>query len=153
MTLILHAESLIKAAPVEPLLARAKRNGMSYGLGPAGVDVRIAQDVTLLPFIRPFSLASTQESFDLPDDVMGFVYCKSTWARRGLYVFSTILEPGWTGFLTLELAALGLRPIKIKEGDPIAQIIFIRLEGATDRPYSGKYQGQGPEPVPARMEA
>lgn len=116
---------------------------MTFGLGPAGYDVRIDQDISL--WAGDFKLASTMEHFTMPNDVLGQVCDKSSWARRGVAVQNTIIEPGWRGYLTLELTS-SVSIIKIKRGDPIAQIIFMRLEQPTEAPYEGKYQEQPPGP-------
>lgn len=148
--MIIPAQELRRIKPVHPFCERTTHNGMTFGLGPAGYDVRVAQDVTLLA--GKFILASTMERFDIPNDVLGKVCDKSTWARRGLTVQNTVIEPGWRGFLTLELTNHGLDFITIQSGDPIAQIIFFRLEAPTDMPYEGKYQDQESGPQPARRE-
>lgn len=123
--------------------------GMTFGLGPAGYDVRIAETVSVKP--GQFELASTVESFDMPNDVIAQVCDKSSWARRGLAVQNTIIEPGWRGFLTLELTNHNAcEPITIMAGSPIAQIIFMKLDEPTSLPYNGKYQDQGRGPQEAR---
>lgn len=147
--MILPAQELRKIKPVTPFHERAVHSGMTYGLGPAGYDVRIAQDVFLGPLC--FSLASTVERFDMPDDLIAFVHDKSTWARQGLSLFNTIIEPKWFGTLTLELMNNGPNEISIEAGTPIAQIVFMRLEEPTEIPYAGRYQGQEEGPQPARF--
>ena len=78
---------------------------------------------------------------------MGRVHDKSTWARQGLSVQNTVIEPGWRGYLTIEIA-LHLDDILIvSEGTAIAQIIFEFLNEETDQPYEGKYQNQPAIPV------
>lgn len=124
--------------------------GMSYGLSSAGYDIRVAEDVRLLP--DGFKLHSAIEKFDFPYDILGVVHDKSSLARRGLSVFNTVIEPGWRGSLTLELRNQGNDIINLKAGSPIAQIIFHRLEAETVRPYQGKYQDQAAGPVAAIME-
>jgi dCTP deaminase len=109
----------------------------------------VAEDISLGTLC--FSLASTVEYFKLPNDIIAFVHDKSTWARRGLSLFNTVIEPGWEGFLTLELMNNGFNDILMKAGTPIAQIIFVRLEEATDSPYAGRYQKQEAGPQPARF--
>lgn len=98
-----------------------------------------------------FTLASTIEEFNLPKDVIGFVKDKSSWARKGLSVFNTVIEPGWSGFLTLELVNHGHEDLVITEGDPIAQIIFQWVDEETNG-YSGKYQFQKAGPQVAKYE-
>lgn len=86
----------------------------------------------------------------MPTDVIGVVHDKSSWARRGLAVQNTVIEPGWRGFLTLELTNHGTRKLHIPKGCPIAQIVFHRLDEPAARPYDGRYQDQPPGPQPAR---
>jgi dCTP deaminase len=135
---------------ITPFHERTVENGMTFGLSAAGYDVRIAEDIRL--YHGQFSLASTMERFDIPDDVLARVCDKSTWARRGLAVQNTVIEPGWHGWLTLELTNHAETVLVIPAGAAIAQIIFERLEEATDQPYSGKYQAQAPGPQRAISE-
>ena len=144
--MIIPAQTLRKIKPVEPFCERTQHNGMTYGLGPAGYDVRIAETVTVGRFV----LGSTVERFNIPNDVLAQVCDKSTWARRGVAVQNTIIEPGWRGYLTIELTNHSDAPIEVRAGDPIAQIIFFRLEEPTALPYSGKYQDQERGPQRAR---
>jgi dCTP deaminase len=150
--MILPAQTLRALQPIQPFFERARQNGMTFGLGPAGYDIRIAEDVTL-SWHRRFVLASSIERFDMPNDLIGGVFDKSTWARRGVSALNTIVEPGWHGHLTLELTYWRWRPLRIAAGSPIVQIIFFRLEAPTEQPYAGKYQDQRAGPVPAIMEA
>ena len=92
-------------------------------------------------------LASSVEEFDMPADLVGVVHDKSTWARQGLSVFNTVIEPGWKGFLTLELVFHGNKDVVIPAGAGIAQVIFTSL--AHDAYYEGKYQHQADMPVPS----
>lgn len=88
----------------------------------------------------------------MPHDVCADVKDKSTWARRFITVQNTFIEPGWKGYLTLEIVNHSFRLVRIRRGDPIAQIVFMRLEEPTERPYTGKYQDQERGPQPARQE-
>jgi dCTP deaminase len=83
---------------------RGVSSGRSFGLSSASYDVRIDQDVVVRP--HGFLLASTIERLHLHDDLVGTVRAKSSWARRGLSVFNKLLDPGWRGYVTLELANL-----------------------------------------------
>jgi dCTP deaminase len=143
--MILAGQQIRKLKPIKPFLERTTYNGMSFGLSHAGYDVRIAETMWLMPGM--FSLASTVEEFFMPDDLVGFVHDKSSWARRGLSLFNTVIEPGWRGFLTLELVNHSTDPIRLLSGSPIAQIIFMRMEESAEKPYAGKYQNQkrGPQ--------
>jgi len=80
------------------------------------------------------------------------VHDKSSWIRKGLTLGNTVLEPGWRGYLTLELIYHGEGELIICEGDPIAQIAFEFLDAPTEQPYDGKYQNQERGPQPAREE-
>lgn len=122
---------------------------MSYGLSVAGYDIRIAQSHYLEP--GEFTLGSSVESFNMPNNVIGFLCDKSTWARRGLTCFNCILEPGWSGHLTIEMKNLGDSYLNIGAGSPIAQVIF-QFTDETTAGYSGKYQNQGVFPQPAILE-
>lgn len=147
---ILPAQTIREVRPVEPFCERTVFNGMSFGLSSAGYDVRVAEFLYLEP--GEFRLASTVERFMMPDDVLGSVHDKSTWARIGVAVQNTIIEPGWCGYLTLEVTNHSQWVLRIAAGSPIAQIVFHRLEAPTEQPYAGKYQNQEAGPQPAREE-
>lgn len=123
---------------------------MSYGLSSAGYDIRSIATISVPA--GGFILAGAMEMFKLRGDIIGFVHDKSTWARRGLVVQNTVLEPGWKGFLTLELTNHSQEEVTVNEGDPIAQIVFHWLDDMTMQPYFGKYQNQEQGPQQARFE-
>lgn len=125
---------------------KLREHGVSHGMSEGGYDVRIKQSVTLHPFKR-FTLASTVERFTMPNNLVAIVHDKSTWARRGLSVFNTVIEPGFFGGLTLELVYHGIMPLRIPAGAGIAQVIFHELSERAQ--YNGKYQGQSMEPTRA----
>src|SRR5262249_31629934 len=111
----------VSSAPmIWPFVARSIHNGMTFGLRRAGYDVRIAETVWFCS--RRFVLASTIERFEMPTTVLAQVCDKSSWARRGVAVQNTIIEPGWRGHLTLEITYACWRSLRICAGDPIAQI-------------------------------
>ncbi len=145
--MIKNGKTLLESAPLTPMRhTKAREHGVSFGLSEAGYDIRINQDVTLHPFKR-FSLASTFEYFDMPRNLVGVVHDKSTWARRGLSVFNTVIEPAWRGWLTLELVYNGWGVLRIPAGAGIAQVLFHEI---TDRAaYTGKYQDQPNRPIGA----
>lgn len=146
------------------------RKVISYGLSSYGYDVRVDSEFVLFPrhgnsdpksfkggtperpmkgcpFILPprgFALAKSFELFRIPGDVMALCQGKSTYARCGLIVPVTPLEPGWEGFITLELANVTDRNILIYPGEGIMQVTFWRGErpavSYADR--GGKYQNQ-----------
>lgn len=148
--MILAAQDIAAYSPalVNPFYFHQQRAfGMTFGLGPAGYDIRVNQDLWMWP--GRFTLASSIEYFNIPDNLLPVVADKSTWARRGLTVQTTVIEPGWKGFLTLELKNQSWWPFFIRKGMPIAQILFHTLSQTTDRPYAGKYQNQPSRPVDA----
>lgn len=130
---------------VEPFYERTVQNGKTFGLGPAGYDIRAAESIHLNP--GQFDLGSAMERLIIPTNVLAYVKDKSSWARKGLCVQNTVIEPGWEGYLTLEYTNHSEGSILIVEGDPIAQIVFHYLDQPTDQPYNGKYQDQqaGPQ--------
>lgn len=135
---------------VEPFVERAKHEetGTTYGLSLCGYDIRIDQDLLLRT--GDFHLASTMEEFTMPVDVVGVVHDKSTWARRGLAVQNTIIEPGWRGFLTIELTNHSkTSDLWLPKGTPVAQVLFHALDWPVSG-YDGKYQDQERGPQEAR---
>lgn len=149
--MILSAQSIqARFGLITPFHFRSVEQGMTFGLGPAGYDVRVAERMILQP--GWFALASTIECFNMPTDLLATVKDKSSWARRGLCVQNTVIEPGWRGHLTLELTNHGVDILELLPGMPIAQIIFQLLDQPTDAPYAGKYQDQKAGPQAAIME-
>lgn len=124
---------------ISPFSARQTFGGMSYGLSSCGYDVRVGETVHVSNDGKVV-LGVTLERFSLPDDLLMQVVDKSSWARRGLFVQNTVAEPGWCGYLTLELTNNGHVDLLIEEGMPIAQVIFHLLDQPTSQPYKGKYQ-------------
>jgi len=141
---ILSAQTIRRRKPLWPFHEKMIFEGRSFGLSSAGYDVRIAQTIWLWPFWG--RLASTIERFDMPDDVCAEVKDKSSNARIFVLVQNTFIDPGWHGYLTLELTRGLPWPIRIKAGTPIAQIIFKNLDERTELPYRGKYQDQSKGP-------
>jgi dCTP deaminase len=164
---IINRGALLRAAPIKNMLTTKERaHGVSHGLAEVGYDIRIKQDIIFYPpsashrhghigiFQDPdlethiegsFTLASAIEEFDMPTHLTATVRDKSTWARRGLSVFNTVIEPGWKGFLTLELVFHSQDMVVIPAGAGIAQVIFEEI--AEPAQYEGKYQNQPDRPV------
>lgn len=147
---MLSAQSIRRRGIITPFCERTVYQGVSYGLSSHGYDVRIAESLELRP--GDFVLASTIERFEMPPDIAAIVHDKSTWIRRGLCVFNTVLESGWRGHLTLEIALHGSGKLFIPAGVGIAQIIFHPLDEPTEQLYAGKYQDQAAGPQPAIFE-
>ncbi len=153
--MILPGQEIERRGLLTPILPRSRFNECTYGLGPAGYDVRVEFDshgsiehLTLEP--GDYLLASTMEQFFMPDDVAATVYDKSTLVRRGMTVQNTFIEPGWRGHLTLELTNHSREPILLRRGQGIAQVVFQALLKSAQDPYEGKYQNQGRGPQEAR---
>ena len=96
-----------------------------------------------------FCLARTLEWVEIPDDIVARIEGKSSLGRLGLIVHATagFCDPGWKGTLTLELNNLTRIPIKLWPGLLIAQLSFMTLDSAAERPYGSDglgshYQGQ-----------
>lgn len=147
---VLSAQTIRVSRIVSPCEPRTlhEETGTTYGLSSCGYDIRLAQDVEINP--GGFSLASAEEYFSMRSDIVGIVHDKSTWARRGLAVQNTVIEPGWRGYLTLEITNHSDRVIHLTAGTPIAQVVFHMLDQPTIMPYDGKYQDQQYGPQSAR---
>lgn len=152
---VFSAQTIRKVKPVSPFYERAKFQGMSYGLSSAGYDIRVDADY-VVPGDGRVVLVASLEEFNMPTNWLGYVKDKSTWARKGLFVQNTVIEPGWKGFLTLELTysprTPGYSSIDLRSGTPIAQIVFHQTDEPTEQPYEGKYQNQEAGPQSARLE-
>lgn len=148
--MILSAQTIRSLNMIHPFHERTRSLGMTFGLSSCGYDVRVAQNVSLRP--KGCKLASTVERFSLPNDVTAQVMDKSSWARQFVTVQNTIIEPGWFGYLTLEIINHSNESVLIEAGSPIAQIVFSRLDEPTEQPYGGKYQNQQSGPQPAILE-
>lgn len=164
--MILTSQQIRARGIITPFCERTmhEQSRTTYGVGPAGYDVRIAETIRferlgffrrlLAMFLRRsserFALASTMEHFEMPDDVIAVVHDKSTWARRGLAVQNTIAEPGWRGYLTLEITHHRHSEMLVPAGSGIAQILFHQIAEPAERPYDGRYQDQEAGPQEAR---
>lgn len=138
---VLSYQSIKRVRPLFPILERTEHcSGLTFGLGPASYDVRINDDLVVEP--NKFYLASTIEYMTFPDDVCATVQDKSTWARKGMVLQNTHIDPGFCGGLTIEISHHGTDVITLKAGTPIAQIKFEWLDEVTSMPYKGKYQNQ-----------
>jgi dCTP deaminase len=160
--------------PFEPRQVR-ERNGekiVSYGTSSYGYDVRCANefkiftninstivdpkrfdeksfvdltaDVCIIP-PNSFALARTVEYFRIPRDVLTICLGKSTFARCGIIVNVTPLEPEWEGHVTLEFSNSTPLPAKIYADEGVAQMLFLQSDEVCETSYKdrgGKYQGQ-----------
>ena len=158
---------------IEPFEASQMRDGcISYGLSSYGYDIRVAPEFKVFTNVHnvvvdpkdfdersfvdvhadeciippnSFALARTEEYFRVPRDVLVLCVGKSTYARCGIIVNVTPLEPGWEGYLTLEISNTTPLPAKIYAGEGIAQLVFFQGDEVPEISYAdraGKYQGQ-----------
>jgi dCTP deaminase len=160
--------------PFEPGQVRVGANGkiISYGTSSYGYDVRCANefkiftninstivdpknfdsgsfvdvvsDVCIIP-PNSFALARTVEYFRIPRNVLTICLGKSTYARCGIIVNVTPLEPEWEGHVTLEFSNTTPLPAKIFANEGVAQMLFLESDEICETSYKdrgGKYQGQ-----------
>ena len=169
---------------IEPFADRQSNEGIiSYGLSSYGYDARVADefkiftnvdsavidpknfsddsfverktDVCIIP-PNSFALARTVEYFRIPRDTLVICLGKSTYARCGIIVNVTPLEPEWEGHVTLEFSNTTPLPAKIYANEGACQFLFLRGEGACDISYAdrgGKYQGQRGVTLPRIIQA
>lgn len=150
---VLSAQTIRRLGLVRPCVEPYKdTRGNSAGLSACGYDLTLDQDVAVgvVGQRDNFVLASAAEELALPVNVVGIVHDKSSLARCGLAVQNTVAEPGWSGFLTLELSNHGEREIFLPAGSAVAQVIFHFLDEDTTLPYVGKYQNQTRGPQEAK---
>ncbi len=159
---------------INPFLGKQQEEGIiSYGLSSYGYDARVSGDFKVFTNVHStlidpknfhersfvefkdaeyciippnsFALASTKEYFKIPRDVMVVCVGKSTYARCGIIINVTPLEPEWEGHVTLEISNTTNIPVKIYANEGICQFLFFKGSQACIRSYkdkAGKYQGQ-----------
>lgn len=106
--------------------------------------VDIESDICIIP-PNSFALARTVEYFKIPRNVLTVCLGKSTYARCGIIVNVTPLEPEWEGHVTLEFSNTTNLPAKIYAGEGVAQMLFFESDEECEISYKdrgGKYQGQ-----------
>ena len=106
--------------------------------------VDVVGDVCVIP-PNSFALASTVEYFRIPRNVLTICLGKSTYARCGIIVNVTPLEPEWEGHVTLEFSNTTTLPAKIYANEGVAQMLFFESDEVCEVSYKdrgGKYQGQ-----------
>ena len=131
---------------VDPALAKSQRTQSPYL---AEMRRQQKHERYELPFgaellLQPGSLAlvPTLEWVRVPPTLIGEVTARSTWAREGLSIATaTLIEPGYEGIVTLELANLGQIPIALYPGLMIAQIAFSKVVGQQGRTDKGQFKG------------
>ncbi|MCH2653067.1 MAG: dCTP deaminase [Gemmatimonadota bacterium] len=156
--------------PFEPVQVRD--GNISYGLSSYGYDIRVSSEFKVFTNVHnsivdpknfddrsfvdiegseciippnSFALARTEEHFRIPRDVLVICVGKSTYARCGLIVNVTPLEPTWEGYLTLEISNTTPLPAKVYGGEGIAQLLFFEGDEEPETAYAdrqGKYMEQ-----------
>ncbi|PHS31437.1 MAG: dCTP deaminase [Methylophaga sp.] len=109
-----------------------------------GSFVDVNSDVCIIP-PNSFALARTVEKFKIPRNVLTICLGKSTYARCGIIVNVTPLEPEWEGYVTLEFSNTTTLPAKIYANEGVAQMLFFESDEVCETSYAdrgGKYQGQ-----------
>src|SRR5687768_14850898 len=128
-----------------------KIKAVDLGAPPSGLTelLEVANDGEFVIHPTEFVLGRTAESVELPDDVVARIEGKSSLGRLGLIVHATagFVDPGFRGTLTLEITNLTRVPIVLWPGKPIAQLSFMALDRAAERPYGhpelgSHYHGQ-----------
>jgi dCTP deaminase len=163
----------IEHGMIQPFVESQKRDGViSYGVSSYGYDARVSSDFKIFTNVdsavvdpknfsessfvdrttdvciippNSFALARTVEYFRIPRDVLVICLGKSTYARCGIIVNVTPLEPEWEGHVTLEFSNTTPLPAKIYANEGACQFLFLKGEGACEVSYldrKGKYQMQ-----------
>ena len=158
---------------ISPFEEKQVRDGkISYGLSSFGYDARVSDEFKIFTNVNSeivdpknfkssnfitkngpeciippnsFVLARTVEYFKIPKDIIVICLGKSTYARCGIIVNVTPLEPGWEGHVTLEFSNTTPLPAKIYSNEGVAQFIFLKGNEAPNTTYSdrnGKYMRQ-----------
>ncbi len=158
---------------IEPFEESQKRDGViSYGLGSYGYDARVADEFKIFTNVdnanvdpknfseqsfverrgevciippNSFVLARTVEYFRIPRDCLVICLGKSTYARCGIIVNVTPLEPEWEGHVTLEFSNTTPLPAKVYANEGACQFLFLQGDPVCDVSYAdraGKYMGQ-----------
>jgi dCTP deaminase len=158
---------------ITPFVETQKRDGMiSYGLSSYGYDARCADQFKVFTNVdsaivdpkafnpssfvdrtgpvciippNSFALTHTVEYFKIPRDILVICLGKSTYARCGIIVNVTPLEPEWEGQVTIEISNTTPLPAKIYAFEGICQFLFLKGDTAPETSYAdrgGKYMGQ-----------
>jgi dCTP deaminase len=158
---------------IEPFVDRQTREGViSYGLSSYGYDARVAPEFKIFTNVdnalvdpkafspssfvertgdscvippNSFALARTVEYFRIPRDVLVICLGKSTYARCGMIVNVTPLEPEWEGHVTLEISNTTPLPARVYANEGICQFLFLKGDEPPEVSYAdrrGKYMGQ-----------
>jgi dCTP deaminase len=149
---------MVQPASVDVRLGRSFRvfhnhriKAVDLGDPPSGLTelLEVEEDGDFVIHPTEFVLGRTTETVELPDDVVARIEGKSSLGRLGLIVHATagFVDPGFRGSLTLEITNFNSVPIVLRPGLPIAQLSFMALDRAAERPYGhpdlgSHYHGQ-----------
>jgi dCTP deaminase len=105
-----------------------------------GIDMILEDAEQIVLGKGDFALARTREQVTMPNDLMAFVQLRSSWARKGFMIPPTVIDAGFSGTITLEIASFS-ECNRLPIGERFAHVIFAKLS-TPSLPYAGKYQGQ-----------
>ncbi|MCM8811352.1 MAG: dCTP deaminase, partial [Candidatus Omnitrophica bacterium] len=151
---------------IEPFYSEKIKKGISFGLSSYGYDFSLSEEFLIFKgnYASPkkisendfekfvgkickippnsFVLGRSIEYFRIPRDVIGICFGKSTYARTGIVINVTPLEPEWEGYITIQIANLTPVEGEVYANEGIGQVIFLSCEDICERSYkdlSGKY--------------
>ena len=128
---------------------------VNHIIDPANLEALDYETVSTGRFVlepHGFALGVSMEHLEMPEDVLAICMGKSSCARYGLSAQITPIEPGWKGYITIELFNMTDKPMYLYAGQGIMQLLFMKGNpcNTTYADRSGKYQDQPAEPVSAR---
>ncbi len=166
-------KKMAKKGMIKPFADKQISKGViSFGVSSYGYDMRIADEFEIFTNVHSvvvdpknfsrqsfvkfrgkeciippnsFALGKSVEYFRIPRNVLCIVLGKSTYARAGIIVNVTPLEPEWEGYVTIEISNTTPLPVKVYANEGIAQVLFLESDEECETSYAdkkGKYQNQ-----------
>ncbi len=166
-------KKMAKNGMIEPFSENQVSKGViSFGVSSYGYDMRIADEFEIFTNVHSvvvdpknfseesfvhfkgkeciippnsFALGKSVEYFRIPRNILCLVLGKSTYARAGIIVNVTPLEPEWSGYVTIEISNTTPLPVKVYANEGIAQVLFLESDEECETSYAdkkGKYQNQ-----------
>ncbi len=102
-------------------------------------EIQTGEEFIISP--REHVLLTTFERVKMPENVVGFVNLRSTFARLGLLIPPTIIDAGFEGEITIEVVGSEF-PVRVRKGMRFIHVVFGRTMSTVEKPYRGKYSGQ-----------
>jgi len=102
-------------------------------------ECKKSDSFTIMP--QRHYLLHTMEYIRLPSYLVGLVNLRSTWARTGIYIPSTVADAGFEGELTIEVIGSEF-PVRLYAGERFLHLVLVKMETPSERPYNGSYKGQ-----------